>query len=243
MTDTVRDEARTKAALAVEHVMPGGDKLAFMGWVVEQNPQFRGASIADVLDIYDDHDALLAWREPFWEKHADRVQAALGYNPDEDAGTPTYFLRAAIASYATLACAVLMEGEPLPADVITLAEQARACAEDDIVRLTAAGPLPHLPAGVYQHYKGPLYLTLGYGHDANDGARRVVVYVGLQLDGAHTGPRLAVRDADDFHAHVCGNDQCAAYGKAMPGGWSRCRTCETLPVRRFSYVGPEWTNG
>jgi hypothetical protein len=56
--------------------------------------------------------------------------------------------------------------------------------------------LPHLPAGVYQHHKGPLYLVLGYGHDANYPDRDVVVYVGLQLDEAKTGPRLAVRTPD-----------------------------------------------
>lgn len=28
--------------------------------------------------------------------------------------------------------------------------------------------LPELPAGVWRHYKGPLYQVLGYGHDSND---------------------------------------------------------------------------
>jgi hypothetical protein len=64
------------------------------------------------------------------------------------------------------------------------------------------GSLPPLPSGIWRHYKGPLYLVLGYGHDANDEQRPVVVYVGLQLDQARPGPRLAVRTATDFHAVV-----------------------------------------
>lgn len=47
--------------------------------------------------------------------------------------------------------------------------------------------------GLYRHYKGHLYLPLGVAHDANYEDRAVVVYVPLQLDGAHEGPRLAVR--------------------------------------------------
>lgn len=47
--------------------------------------------------------------------------------------------------------------------------------------------------GVYRHYKGPLYQVLGLAHDANDETRTCVVYMPLQLDGAHEGPRIAVR--------------------------------------------------
>jgi hypothetical protein len=90
--------------------------------------------------------------------------------------------------------------------------------------------LPDLCAGVYRHYKGPLYFVLGYGHDANYNARQVVVYIGIQLDDAHEGPRLAVREVTDFMAIV------------------DPRTGETVDhpypspdyPRRFTYIGPTW---
>lgn len=83
--------------------------------------------------------------------------------------------------------------------------------------------LPDLRAGVYRHYKGPLYQVFGYGHDANadtlydqqavdDAAsawqsgvmhtvqplteRICVVYMSLELTDAHTGPRLAFRNVE-----------------------------------------------
>lgn len=75
---------------------------------------------------------------------------------------------------------------------------------------------PDLQAGIWRHYKGPLYQVFGYAHDANDAARVAVVYIGLELKGCHTGPRLAVRDADEFHGY-------------LPDG-----------RKRFTYVGPEY---
>jgi hypothetical protein len=92
--------------------------------------------------------------------------------------------------------------------------------------------LPDLPAGVYRHYKGPLYLVLGYGRDSNTVDRDVVVYVGLELTGtARPGPRLLVRDVADFHAVV---DPATgdATGEAYP--------TPGYPLR-FTYLGPEWT--
>lgn len=74
-------------------------------------------------------------------------------------------------------------------------------------------------AGVYRHYKGPLYLVLGYGRDSNYEGRTVVVYIGLQLDDAKPGPRINVRTAEEFFGMV-----------ATPTG----------KVPRFSYAGPEW---
>ncbi len=70
-------------------------------------------------------------------------------------------------------------------------------------------------SGVYQHYKGPLYQVLGVAHDANDSERIVVVYIGLELNPDHTGPRLAVRTVEDFDAEVDG-------------------------VPRFTYLGDTW---
>lgn len=101
--------------------------------------------------------------------------------------------------------------------------------------------LPELRAGVYRHYKGPLYLVLGYGHDANN-ERTVVVYIGLELDGAKEGARLAVRTVQDFFATVhedgavCFADECQLHG---------CDDCtqhvaDVKHVPRFAYVGPTW---
>lgn len=54
-------------------------------------------------------------------------------------------------------------------------------------------------AGTYQHWKGPQYLVLGLGHDANDDSRTTVVYVPLYpVDG----PPFAVRTLEDFTAWV-----------------------------------------
>jgi hypothetical protein len=53
--------------------------------------------------------------------------------------------------------------------------------------------------GTYRHWKGPQYLVLGMGHDANDEDRELVVYLPLYpVDGAP----FAVRTADDFKAWV-----------------------------------------
>lgn len=117
--------------------------------------------------------------------------------------------------------------------------------------------LPALPSGVYRHYKGPLYLVLGYAHDANADefadyesvcipeteierafpeGRAVVVYIGLQLDEAHTGPRLAVRTADDFHAWVHQDGTRCHHN--TPGIW--CEASGATVRQRFEYLGATW---
>ena len=53
--------------------------------------------------------------------------------------------------------------------------------------------------GTYRHWKGPQYLVLGLGHDANDPARTAVVYLPLYpVDG----PPFAIRTLEDFTAWV-----------------------------------------
>jgi hypothetical protein len=53
--------------------------------------------------------------------------------------------------------------------------------------------------GTYQHWKGPQYLVLGLGHDANDETRTTVVYLPLHpVDG----PPFAVRTLEDFESWV-----------------------------------------
>ncbi|MBW3538165.1 DUF1653 domain-containing protein [Candidatus Parcubacteria bacterium] len=84
---------------------------------------------------------------------------------------------------------------------------------------------PEFKAGIYRHYKGPLYLALGLAHDANDEHRVGVVYIGLQLDKAKAGPRLAVRTYADFYAAVN-----AATGEAVSPE-------DLQAVPRFEYIG------
>lgn len=113
--------------------------------------------------------------------------------------------------------------------------------DDDTIRM-----------GIYRHYKGPLYLVIGLAHDANAdtlcggavgtswdhglfkplGERIVVVYVPLQLDGAHTGPRMAVRTLEDFLASV--------HHDGTPCDGSHC-SAETRLVPRFTYLGATLT--
>lgn len=105
-----------------------------------------------------------------------------------------------------------------------------------------------LKAGVYRHYKGPLYLVLGLAHDANAerlldldalttdpmGEREVVVYVGLQLDEAHMGARLAVRTLADFNGWV--HEDGSTCDHQNHGVW--CEASQSVTKQRFKYLGP-----
>lgn len=113
-----------------------------------------------------------------------------------------------------------------------------------------------LKAGIYQHYKGPLYLVLGLAHDSNadtvgdrsevtsgGGAaalssrvvpfeeRIVVVYVALNID--KSGPPMAVRTLDNFLAWVCTEKDHRHYGEE-PEDFEVCGA-----VRRFAYIGTD----
>lgn len=115
-------------------------------------------------------------------------------------------------------CHAILDGaEPTPLARGTSAGSAPAEGAD--------GVLPDLTAGIYRHYKGHHYLVLGYAHDANQEDRRVVVYVGLQLDGARRPERISVRSVDDFFARV--------------DPWSgELAPADSAGVQRFRYVGP-----
>lgn len=108
---------------------------------------------------------------------------------------------------------------------------------------TRAQPL--LPAGIWRHYKGPRYLLLGVGHDANAedlhvrdtegwlGTRTVVVYVALETDGAKEGPPMAVRTLIDWSRIVCAQPRHKQhYGKDPVGE-------DCIAVSRFTYVGTD----
>lgn len=87
-------------------------------------------------------------------------------------------------------------------------------------------------AGIYRHYKGHLYLLLGQGQDANVEGRTVVVYVGLDLDGAKNGYRICVRTLQDFTQLLN-----PATGESLDD--KPDYTGEL--VERFVYVGPTVT--
>lgn len=86
---------------------------------------------------------------------------------------------------------------------------------------------PEIPIGIYRHYKGQLYQVLGLAHDANDDSRTCVVYIGLQLDKAHLGPRIAIRTFEDFIAYI----------DPATGGPAKDWTTPMYP--RFDYMGLE----
>jgi hypothetical protein len=96
--------------------------------------------------------------------------------------------------------------------------------------------LPELKAGVYRHYKNHLYQVFGYAHDANVEGRLLVIYIGLELEGAKAAPRLAARTVEDFFAWV-NPDGSAAPEPAL----SDAKNVESGLVRRFTYVGPSWS--
>jgi hypothetical protein len=110
-------------------------------------------------------------------------------------------------------------------------------------------------AGIWKHYKGQHYLVIGGGHDANAdalyddphqrdpeplGEREVVVYIPLEMDGAHTGFRMAVRTLSDFNALVCVLDACPNYGGTETGPYDACVRCKEAMRPRFAYVGERW---
>jgi hypothetical protein len=109
--------------------------------------------------------------------------------------------------------------------------------------------------GIYRHWNGPLYQVLGIAHDANAdalydydavvsaemngggealGQRTVVVYMPLQLDGAHPEARMCVRTLEDFLGVVHG-DGSYCFGD------KRCQNAPPNVISRFTYLGQELT--
>jgi hypothetical protein len=76
-----------------------------------------------------------------------------------------------------------------------------------------------LKAGIWRHYKGHLYQVIGLASDASIPDRRVVVYIGLELEDAAPGPRMHVREERDFTGLVHVDEKL---------------------VPRFTYVGMSW---
>jgi hypothetical protein len=113
--------------------------------------------------------------------------------------------------------------------------------------------------GIYRHWKGGLYQVLGLAHDANAESlvlhthtgwctempgdapdeRTVVVYMPLQLNAAHLGPRMAVRTLEDWLAWVHDDGSVCEHVVRAEGVWCHCD--RTLPTQgfgqRFEYLG------
>lgn len=123
-----------------------------------------------------------------------------------------------------------------------------------------------LQMGIYRHYKGPLYQVLGLAHDANAEdlyrplppaatfgirteyeplpVRWVVVYMPLELDGAHLGPRMAVRTLEDFVAEVHVVDREQAKEDWTYETCPDTKTCVVprgFHLHRFQHLGPVLT--
>lgn len=85
----------------------------------------------------------------------------------------------------------------------------------------------------YRHYKGQLYLVIGIADDSNtDTLREVVVYVGLQFDGAKPGHRMKIRTVEHFMGWV--EDPSFALVTFTDGTTHRARL-------RYTYLGPVLT--
>jgi Protein of unknown function (DUF1653) len=111
--------------------------------------------------------------------------------------------------------------------------------------------MPDIKMGIYRHYKGPLYQVLGLAHDANDENRICVVYIGLQLDEAHLGPRLAVRNLEkgpnSFISRLCISvpEGCSAeeHLEVDPKCYSCIEHVKNIEhFSRFTYLGPYLTS-
>lgn len=52
--------------------------------------------------------------------------------------------------------------------------------------------------GIYLHYKNHLYEADHLTHNSSENNRIEIHYIGLQLSGAHEGPRHATREFNEF---------------------------------------------
>jgi hypothetical protein len=101
--------------------------------------------------------------------------------------------------------------------------------------------LPTLRAGVYQHFKGGLYLVQGYAQDANSPReikRNVVIYTGVS--GSTPQARTWVRSVEDFFAQICTTTQLSERACNMKQAhdpvFAASHTHTLVP--RFEYKGP-----
>lgn len=127
-------DARTHAALAVEHALTEADRQRILGKF--HHTGLDGADVADILDILDNHDALLNLREPFYDGgSADQAWQQLGWRQLDWKGESIAYdyehaLRAALISYSCLAVALLTDAVPTLGPVTRLAGKAATVAAE-----------------------------------------------------------------------------------------------------------------
>jgi hypothetical protein len=105
-----------------------------------------------------------------------------------------------------------------------------------------------MEAGIYRHYKGGLYQVLGVGQHTETN-EIVVIYIPLQHEESHTGPRLRVRPANGPNG-FCSNlpSECPTCGsKIRYNVGVKCGYSTGNPdpdkwhnesdVPRFTYIG------
>lgn len=102
-------------------------------------------------------------------------------------------------------------------------------------------------AGVWKHYKGPLYQVLGYSHNASNDNKPQILYIGLEIDPEKIGPRFATRDWVEFFETVCTvHSGVDAYGGTHFDMIERSNVkCDPDRhfVERFTYMGPVYYKG
>lgn len=88
LAEHIRADVLTHAVLAIERWMPEEDRQKILDKIRHSN--LNGAGVADVLDIFDNGDALLNLREPFYDDGLhEQVRAALGW-PTQEADQEAY---------------------------------------------------------------------------------------------------------------------------------------------------------
>jgi hypothetical protein len=73
-----RQDAATKDVLAVAGCLTDDERARFLAEVYNRMPRLVGASVADILDIWENGDAFLGLVEPFWERHEDELHHTRG---------------------------------------------------------------------------------------------------------------------------------------------------------------------
>jgi alkylation response protein AidB-like acyl-CoA dehydrogenase len=142
----------TDAYLEIQRRLRPDDAAAFMAAVTRADPHLVGAHVADVLQMYDEADALLQLREAFSDQHLDRFP-----------GVRLNLYRAAV-----IVAAVCRPNDMLPFVMQLLRpEPAPACAicgKADADHLTPKGAWIHIDCGVRQ-WNTQLQKS---GHDRRD---------------------------------------------------------------------------
>jgi hypothetical protein len=89
--------------LATEAGLTPEQREQLLELAFREAPRLRGAHVADVLDIFDDHDYCLHWTEPFYEQHP------IVWPEDAEAPGPD---KAKIRGVAVLTAAILAQAVP-----------------------------------------------------------------------------------------------------------------------------------